>query len=200
MTTQVHGRAVVVIRDGSRPVESEADVLISDAVETAIAVRVADCVPLLMADRVRGVVAAVHAGWRGTAVRAAVAAVGAMERQFGSRPSDLVAAVGPTIGACCYEVGTDLVDAFAAAGHARHLIGRWFLAPPPRRGERSRPRLRLDLSLANRDQLVAAGVPEDQIFVSGLCTAMRLDVFTSFRAERETAGRMVGVIRASRPS
>jgi len=86
--------------------------LISDAPDIAIAVRVADCVPLLMADRTRGVVAAVHAGWRGTVARVAVAAVDALGREFGTRPQDLIAAIGPNIGACCYEVGTELVDAF----------------------------------------------------------------------------------------
>jgi YfiH family protein len=199
MVTQVHGRNVVVIRDGSpspatRP---EADVLVSCATETAIAVRAADCVPLLMADRARGVVAAVHAGWRGTAARAAVAAVEALEREFGTRPADLTTAIGPCIGACCYEVGTELVDAFAAEGHERHLIDRWFLAPPPPRGSQDRPRLRLDLARATSDQLVLAGVPEDQIHVSGLCTAMHLDVLTSYRREREKAGRLVGIIRAN---
>jgi hypothetical protein len=149
-----------------------------------------------MADRVRGVVAAVHAGWRGTAARAAGAAVEALGREFGTRPADLVAAIGPCIGGCCYEVGTELVDAFAAAGHERHLIDRWFIAPPPPRPSREQPRLRFDVAGANRDQLVLAGVPEDQIHLSGLCTAMHLDVLTSYRAEKEKAGRQLGVIRA----
>ncbi len=199
MVTQVHGREVVVVRTGSsvptpRP---EADVLISNAPDIAIAARAADCVPLLMADRERGVVAAVHAGWRGTAAGAAVAAVDALGREFGTSPSDLVAAIGPNIGPCCYEVGTDLVDAFAAAGHERYLIDRWFLSPPPARGSNERPKLRLDVARANIDQLILAGVPEAQIYTSGLCTAMHLDVLTSYRKEKEKAGRIAGVIRAS---
>jgi len=198
MLTQVHGREVVVIRKGSplpqhRP---EADVIISDAPDIAIAVRAADCVPLLLADRSRGVVAAVHAGWRGTAARAAGAAVDALAREFGTRPADLVVAIGPSIGVCCYEVGTELVDAFAAAGHERYLIDRWFQSPPPPRGSNDRPGLRLDVSRANCDQLILAGVPEDQIYASGLCTAMHLDVLTSYRKEKEKAGRIAGVIRA----
>jgi hypothetical protein len=199
MATQVHGRTVIVVRQGGevpsqRP---EADAFVSDAPDIAVAVRAADCVPLLMADRARGVVAAVHAGWRGTAARAAVAAVDALTREFGSRPSDLVAAIGPSIGPCCYEVGSSLVDAFAAAGHERHLIDRWFLAPPPPRGSHERSPLRLDVAGANRDQLVLAGVPEEQIHLAGLCTAMHLDVLTSYRAEKEKAGRIVGAIRAN---
>jgi copper oxidase (laccase) domain-containing protein len=122
-----------------------------------------------------------------------------MGLHFGTRPEDLVVAIGPAIGTCCYEVGPELVDAFAAQGHARYLIDRWFLAPPPRRGERARPALRLDLVGANRDQLVLAGVAEDRIHAVGLCTANHLEVLTSFRAEREHAGRMAGVIRAVRP-
>jgi YfiH family protein len=217
LLTQVHGNAVVVVRRAERgprgseeqdPVggskeqdppygRPEADALVSDDHHTAIAVRAADCVPLLMADRRRGVVAAVHAGWRGTAARAAPAAVQALTREFGTEPRDLVVAIGPSIGPCCYEVGSELVDAFAAAGHERHLIQRWFATPPPPRGSRFRPALRLDVAGANRDQLVIAGVDEHNIYMSGLCTAMHLDVLTSYRAEKESAGRIAAVIAAS---
>jgi YfiH family protein len=198
MARQVHGRTVVVLRAGDAPpsVAPEADVFVSSSPDVAVAIRVADCVPLLMADRTRGVVAAVHAGWRGTAVRAAVAALDTLAREFGTKPADIVAAIGPNIGACCYEVGTELVDAFAAAGHERYLIDRWFLAPAPPRGSRERPKLRLDVAGSNRDQLLLAGVPEEQIYSSGLCTAMHLDVLTSYRAEKDTATRLAGVIRA----
>jgi polyphenol oxidase len=197
MAKQVHGRTVVVVRDGPAvPAAPEADAFVSSSPEVAVAIRVADCVPLLMADRSRGVVAAVHAGWRGTAARAAVAALEALEREFGTIPADVVAAIGPSIGPCCYDVGSELVDAFAAAGHERHLIDRWFLAPAPPRGSRERPTLRLDVAGANRDQLLMAGVPENQIHVSGLCTAMHLDVLTSYRAEKDAAGRLAGVICA----
>jgi YfiH family protein len=197
---QVHGRAVVVIREGEAlPSEPPpADALVSDARAVAVAVRAADCVPLLIADRRTGAVAAVHAGWRGTAASVAVAAVEAMARAFGTVPGDLVAAIGPSIGPCCYEVGTELVDAFAAAGHARHLVDRWFLAPKPRRGERERPKLRLDVAGANRDQLILAGVNEADIHLSALCTAEHLDVLTSYRAERDRAGRLAAAIVAAR--
>ena len=210
---QVHGAAVVRLKADATstglfmPPASppEADVLVSDSPDVAIAVRAADCVPVLMADRVTGAVAAVHAGWRGTAARAAVAGLHALEREFGSRPSDVMVAIGPSIGPCCYEVGSDLVDAFAAAGHERYLIDRWFSPPPPSAFaegfggmRRARPPLRLDIAGANRDQLILAGVPEEHIHEAGLCTAMHLDVLTSFRAEKEHAGRIAGVIRARR--
>jgi copper oxidase (laccase) domain-containing protein len=113
-----------------------------------------------------------------------------MAREFGSRPADLVVAIGPAIAPCCYEVGSDVVDAFAAAGHERYLIDRWFLTPRERT-------MRLDVPGANRDQLVLAGVREENIHACGLCTAMHLDVLTSYRAERERAGRIAAAIRAS---
>ena len=197
--SQVHGRAVATVRPGEawrRPWPA-ADVLVSRDRQTAVAVRAADCVPLLMADPVTGAVAAVHAGWRGTSVGAAAAAVDALAREHGARAADLVVAIGPCIGSCCYEVGTELVDAFAEAGHERYLIDRWFLAPAPPRGSRERPRLRLDLAGANRDQLILAGVDEARIHTSGLCTAMHPDVLTSYRAEGAQAGRLAAVILAT---
>ena len=199
MAKQVHGRAVVVMRRGDAlpSVAPEADAFVSDSADVAVAVRVADCVPLLVADRVRGVVAAVHAGWRGTAARAAVAALDALDREFGTKPADVVVAIGPSIGPCCYEVGSELVDAFAAAGHERHLIDRWFLAPAPPRGSRERPKLRLDVAGANRDQLVLAGVPEEQIHLVGPLhrdASGRAHVVP--RREGQTPRRLAGVIRA----
>jgi YfiH family protein len=198
---QVHGRAYVVLRAGQPPSNGErpeADALVSNDASTAIAVRAADCVPVLIADRATGAVAAVHAGWRGTSAGVVGAAVVALAAEFGSRPDDLVAAIGPSIGVCCYEVGPELVDAFAAAGFERHLIDRWFTSTPPPRGSRARNPLRLDVAGANRDQLLLAGVPEAQVHVSGLCTAMHLDVLTSYRAEKAQAGRLVAAIRAAR--
>jgi YfiH family protein len=201
MVHQVHGRNVVVVRDDAVPATRlEADALISDVRDVAIAVRAADCVPLLMADVRTGAVAAVHAGWRGTAAGAAAAAVNALAREFGTHADDLIVAIGPSIGPCCYEVGTELVDAFAAAGHERYLIDRWFAARPPARGAfrptagGDVPKLRLDVPGANRDQLILAGVREENIHLAGLCTAEHLDVVTPYRVEKEKAGRIAGVI------
>jgi polyphenol oxidase len=192
--TQVHGRGVVVVKprpDGppasARP---QADILVSQDPETALAVRAADCVPLLIADPGTRAVAAVHAGWRGTAAGAATAAVEALAREFGARPRDLVAAIGPSIGTCCYEVGPELIEAFLAAGHSREHVDRWFMTP----AAVGRPRL--DTWAANRDQLMIAGVLEENIHISGLCTASNVDIFPSFRVEKEHTGRLLGVIRA----
>jgi polyphenol oxidase len=205
---QVHGREVRVIRRGSPPpVERPAcDALVSDGPETAVAIRAADCVPVLLADARTGAVAAVHAGWRGVAAGTIGTAVDALMREFGASPAHIHAAIGPAIGSCCYEVGSELVDAFASAGHARHLIDRWFQSSPAPRGNFSRARgtgdrspLRLDLPGASRDQLVLAGLAEERIYLSGLCTAMHLDVLTSYRAEKDRAGRIVAAIRPFTP-
>ena len=191
--TQVHGRSVLIAGPVGTPADpSHADVLLSGESGMAVAVRAADCVPLLIADARSGAVAAVHAGWRGTAAGAATAAVEALQQHFGGRAADFVAAIGPCIGACCYEVGADVVDAFAAAGHPRRMVDRWFRLSSS--GTPARPSLRLDVAAANRDQLVLAGVPETQVHVSGLCTAMHLELFASFRAEGNAAGRIAGVV------
>ncbi len=194
--TQVHGRNAVVLRQGSldrmqRSGRLEADILVSNDPHTAVAVRAADCVPLLLADPGTRAVAAVHAGWRGTAAGAATAAVATLVREFGATPRDIIAAIGPSIGVCCYEVGPELVDAFVAAGHSRQQVARWFRTP----AEAVKPRL--DTWAANRDQLIEAGLAEDNIYVSGLCTASNLEWFPSFRIEKKGTGRLIGVIRSS---
>lgn len=191
LVRQVHGATVSAARRG-RPspwTRPEADVIVSDDPSSAIAVRVADCAPVLLADCRIGVVSAAHAGWRGTVQGAAASAVRAMRESFGSNPADLVAAIGPCLGACCGEVGPEVVAAFRDAGHPAVSVARWFTAGT---GDRSY----LDLSLANRDQVEAAGVPASQIHVAGLCTKSFAGVFHSYRAAKEHAGRMVGIIRA----
>jgi YfiH family protein len=188
---QVHGCAVVsVLAEEQAPAMAttpEADAIVSNDPARVVTVQSADCVPVLLADPVTGTVGAVHAGWRGTAARAVRAAVDAM-RRLGARPADLVAAIGPSIGPCCYEVGEELVDAFAAARHPATDLERWFI-----RSVAGKPRL--DLPSANRDQLVAAGLRPDRVHPCGLCTASNLDVLYSFRAEGPSTGRLVAAIR-----
>lgn len=188
---QVHGRAIAVVRRGDAiPAERpEADILISDDSRSAIAVRVADCAPILVADRRTGVVAAAHAGWRGAMQDVAAATVRAMRETFvGADPGTLVVAIGPSLGSCCGEMGPEVLDAFRAAGHAEEDLARWF-APGPR------GRAHFDLALANRDQFERAGVPAASIHVAGLCTRCRPDIFHSYRAAGASAGRMAGAIR-----
>jgi YfiH family protein len=196
---QVHGRAVRVASTGATAAEErpDADALVTRDPAHAVAVRAADCAPILLADQATGAVAAVHAGWRGTAAGIVGATVAAMTREYGSRPGDLIAAIGPSIRPCCYEVGSELVDAFAAAGHPRHLVDRWFQVRDPGSGVRDPKKgLFLDVAGANRDQLLLAGLADERIYDCGLCTAMHPDVLTSYRIEKEKAGRLAGVIRS----
>lgn len=190
---QVHGRTVAVASKGlttpwHRP---EADAVISDDPSVALVVRVADCAPILLADRSTGAVAAVHAGWRSTMHRIVEAAVSSMRRRYDTNPADLVAAIGPSLGACCGEMGEEVIDAFRRSGHDDGAIERWFKREPGRRPH-------LDLWRANREQLEQAGVSSAAIHVSALCTRTYADIFHSYRAAGSQAGRMAAVIRANR--
>jgi YfiH family protein len=206
---QVHGADSLIYRAGrAAPAAAPADIVAGDDPSLAWCVQTADCVPILVADRGSGAVAAAHAGWRGTALRVASAAVASMIG-LGSRPSDLVAAIGPSIGPCCYEVGADVRDRFRDAGFGAADLDGWFASVPailpgnrstarvP--GDVSAPTLFLDLWRANRDQLAAAGIPNDRIFVAGLCTASHDQTFCSYRREGARAGRLAAVIRSSTP-
>lgn len=186
---QVHGAAVRVVRDADlhQPVP-DADALVTKDAGVAVAVVAADCVPILIADPSTGAVAAIHAGWRGTAANVAAATIATLTREWSVTPATLVAAIGPSIGACCYAVGPELVTAFEAAGHVPAQLARWFTATPDR--------LVLDLWAANRDLLLDAGLQSVNIHVAGLCTQTHRDVFESFRADGELAGRMAAIIVA----
>ena len=207
---QVHGAATLVYRQGDAPPDrgtpsTEADVVVSDADDLALAIQTADCLPLLFADRRTGAVAAAHAGWRGLALSVPVVAVEQLAGQFGSRPADLMVAIGPAIGACCYEVGEEVRARFHSAGFASSQLARWFTSDPVLSpGNPPMPSLSatrranhwfFDGSQAARDQLESAGVPAAQIFVSGLCTASHADVLCSYRRDGSAAGRMAAVVR-----
>lgn len=206
---QVHGRAILVHRAVRKePVAPpQADIIIggdiSGDLSAVLAIQTADCVPLLMADRRTGVVAAAHAGWRGLAAGVPAATVAALAREFGSRQGDLIAAAGPAIGACCYEVGADVRACFEAGDFSPAEIDRWFheqplatalnpsmpgLASPRRPGHWF-----FDAWRATLDQLEAAGVPPAQIHIAELCTASH-EILCSYRREGTGAGRMAGAI------
>jgi YfiH family protein len=190
---QVHGAAVAFGSSEQTPWRRpEADVIATADPRVAVGVRVADCVPVLLAEDSGRAVAAVHAGWRGTAARAAIAGVEAMQR-YGVRPERLVAAVGPSIGPCCYEVAEHTFDAFREAGHHETLLGRWFARTAP-------GKYHLDLWRATRDQLEGAGLLPANVHVAGLCTMTHQETFHSYRAHGKHAGRMLAAIRTTQPA
>ncbi|HEY0285150.1 MAG TPA: peptidoglycan editing factor PgeF [Vicinamibacterales bacterium] len=162
----------------------DADIAITDDPAVAVSVKAADCVPILLADRRTGAVAAIHAGWKGTAAGAAIVAVRALTLRYGTNPEDVIAAVGPSIGPCCYEVGPDLAAQFSSHPEAP----TWFS-----RAEKPH----LDLWRATRDQLERAGVPPGQIHVCALCTFDHAAVFHSYRRDGKGAGRLVAAVRSA---
>jgi len=195
---QVHGAAVVVRRRGNPPgvispaasALPQADILVSNDPALAVAVQAADCVPILIADRRAGAVAAAHAGWRGLSSRVPRATVRALSAAFESRVSDLVAAVGPSISAEHYEVDAAVRNAFESAGFSDAQLRRWFL-PGVRPAH-----WQFDGWAAAREQLADAGIADDQIFVAGLCTFTRADLLCSYRRDGKAAGRIAAAIRA----
>jgi polyphenol oxidase len=182
---QVHGARVVRVAAPCAPSE-EADAVLSTAEGVAACVSVADCVPVLLADPETGAVAAVHAGWRGTVARAAAEGVLALARETGAPASRLLAAVGPSIGPCCYEVSEDLAARF------RSELG------PEVVGEGARPHL--DLWTANARVLAEAGVRADRVEVLRRCTSCEREVFFSHRRDAGRTGRQVAFIAPRAPT
>jgi purine-nucleoside/S-methyl-5'-thioadenosine phosphorylase / adenosine deaminase len=178
---QVHSGVVCDIEDTS----AAGDAVEGDAAVTALSgvilgIQTADCVPILVADSQARAIAAIHAGWRGTAAGISETAVSRLAEKFGVDPKALTAAVGPHIGVCCYEVGEEVVKA----------IGDDSLFE--RRPEWPKPHL--NLAEANRRQLVRAGMAEAQIEISSLCTRCREDLFFSYRRDGKNTGRLFSVI------
>lgn len=201
-----------VVRVGSADVEraqaGKADGLMTDEPGVLLAVLTADCIPVLVADSRRRAVAAFHAGWRGTVKRIVEAGVGRMRLDFGSRPEDLVAAIGPGVGACCYGVGDEVLSAFESQfTYARELFREVYDQDPMRRrypmlfmtqrapGHSSVGyALHLDLVEANRRQLLAAGLSPNAIQVVGGCTNCQPTLFFSHRGAQGRTGRMMAAI------
>lgn len=160
------------------PSGADGDALITDKPGLLLVVKTADCLPILLVDPVRRAIAAVHAGWRGTAAGIAAAAVAALRDRFGSRPADLWAGLGPSIGPGCYEVGRDVAE-------SRPGRPEWGKALRPVAG---RPdRFTLDLPGANRAQLLAVGLAPDHIGPAGACTHCSPDLLSWRRDHRSDA-------------
>ena len=174
---QVHGASV---RRAPWTGHPEADAAVAETAGLVLGIETADCLPVLVVDQVRRAVAAAHAGWRGTAAGVARAAVAALVAG-GSRPRDLIAATGPGIGPCCYEVGDELRSAFGD-GAAE------FFRPGPR----GRPHL--DVRAANERQLRDAGIDPSRIHRVADCTRCRADLYHSYRRDGKEAGRMINFV------
>ena len=171
---QVHS-ADCVLAGGRSGILGVGDALLENSPGSVIAVKTADCIPILVADPHHRAVAAVHAGWRGTAAGIVQRAVKEMQEHFGSDPADLEAALGPGILECCYEVGPEVAERFGRRGRAR-----------------------LDLPGLNRLQLIQAGVSASRIYVSNLCTMCQPEKFHSFRRDKDAAGRLYSFIGIQR--
>jgi YfiH family protein len=180
---QIHSD-VVQIADRDCGCVGEGDALATDRPGLLLAVKTADCLPILLADEKRRVVAAIHAGWRGTARGIARRTVETLRRNFSCRPEDLWVAIGPGISRCCYEVGPEVAEKF------RRLLPEL---------ERVQGSVRLELAEANRRELVAAGVAVERIWTAGLCTCCRPEEFHSHRREPSLRGRMWSVIGIRTP-
>jgi YfiH family protein len=186
---QVHGDTVALVNSlefESDP-DDKADGLISDLHGILVAAKTADCVPVLLGDSKTRAFAAVHAGWRGTVQSIVEKAIAKMTEKFSTDPADLIAAIGPAAGKCNYEVGADVIEAFAA-----NFVHSEKYFTQTREGHAL-----VDLHSANLDQLVAAGVANENIYTAPFCTMERPDLFFSYRLEKQKfgkTGRLMSVI------
>lgn len=207
---QFHSNLVIVAKDedASRERPRKADGVITGTPGLLIAIQTADCIPVLVADKKRRVVGGFHAGWRGTVKRIVELGVGRMRLEFGCRPEDLMAAIGPGVGQCCYAVGEEVRSEFESQfSYAGELFREVFDSDPVRTRypmlfltQRAPghspigPEVHLDLIEANQRQLLDAGLKASAISVAGGCTSCHTELFFSHRASRGHAGRMMSVI------
>ena len=180
LAKQIHSACFVRVDSASLPPTTEADGLMTNQPGLLLGVQTADCVPVLVADPVTRSVAGFHAGWRGTVQRIVEQGIVGMSGEFGSDPGDLLAAIGPSIGQCCYVVGEEVDAAFRREfSYAQELLT---------------PDMGLDLKEANRRQLVEAGLDPESICVIPDCTGCQPELYFSHRAQKGVTGRMLSVI------
>ena len=180
MPHQVHKTEIVAVDETSQESQLEGvDALMTNVSGLCIGVSTADCIPVLLYDRVHRAVSAIHAGWRGTVKRIVEKTVAQMTAVYGSRPADMIAQIGPGIHIESFEVGDEVYNAFAAAGFAMESISR-------RYGEK----WHIDLPECNRRQLLSTGIPEAQISVSPICTYQHPDLYFSARRLGINSGRI----------
>jgi len=184
--SQIHSDQVHIIEDAAaQRNRREGDALATRNPGVCLGVLVADCFPILLADPVNGAVAAIHSGWRGTAARIAAKTVEVMKASFGSDPGQILAAIGPGIRSCCFEVGIEVVQLFADS----------YPGPALARQSEDRPgKYLLNLSQGLRLQLAGAGLRPDHVFDLDVCTRCNPNEFFSYRVEGPGAGRQMAII------
>jgi YfiH family protein len=190
--SQVHGREVIVLdgepESGNLVMAGEGDAAVTSERNRLLVIQSADCVPILLADPITGWIAAVHAGWRGTALRILDTVVDALEER-GVRAENLFSAFGPAISRDSYEVGPDVVQRVTEAYDGVPVDTS---ASKKGRGDRTL----LDVAAFNRALLLHRGIPSAQLFESGLCTFERSDLFPSYRRDGPGTGRILtGIVR-----
>jgi YfiH family protein len=185
---QVHGADVRVVQSvaDAKPAENTlgetvyCDVIVSAAKGVLAGVKTADCVPILIGDPKTGAFAAVHAGWRGTVATAVIAGVEQLAKDYDARPEGLRVAIGASAGPCCYEVGSEVIEAFTS----KFADGDKLFTP-------TRPgHAMVDLLTANREQLISTGVKPERIHTAPICTMCRTDLFFSYRKEKSVHGKV----------
>ena len=158
---------------------ADCDALVTDLKDVVLTILTADCVPILLYDKEKKVVAAVHAGWKGTKAEIAAKTVRRMQAVFGSEPEDIVAGIAPSIGRCCYEVGEEVAKHFFDLPEGYTQKGEKYM---------------LDLPYINKYQLLESGLKEEHIEMSGICTACETERFFSYRKEQGCSGRFMSMI------
>jgi hypothetical protein len=207
---QIHSNLLIHCgaEDARRKRPRKGDGLMTDEPGLLLGIQTADCIPVLVADRKRRAVAAFHAGWRGTVKRIVESGVGRMRLAFGSRPEDLIAAIGPGIGPCCYSVGEEVLSSFESqfvyahelfcevydSDAVRTKYPMLFLTQRAPGHSQIGPSLHLNLVEANRRQLLSAGLKPRAIHFVGGCTSCQPDLFFSHRGSQGHTGRMMSVI------
>jgi YfiH family protein len=188
VVNQVHGKEILTIdrplADIIVPEPPQFDAIITDQPGVAIGIKTADCVPIFFVDKVKRIIGVAHAGWRGTALSIAAKLVDTLITGFGCRTDDLIAAIGPAIGPCCYQVDEPVFNAMRG-----HKGRETFVSSAQAKGK-----WMLDLPLANKMQIIGRGILDRNIYTAGCCTSCNRDMFYSHRGEGENTGRQLNFI------
>jgi len=169
--------------NGLEDAVSDCDALITNKKGVVLTILTADCVPVLLYDKQKEVIAAIHAGWKGTEAKIVAQTIQKMIKVYDSDPKDIIAGVAPAIGRCCYEVGKDVAKYFFNEPRSFDMLGEKYM---------------LDLPFINKKQLLDSGLLEEHIEMSGVCTSCEAERFFSYRKEQGCSGRFMSMIGLSR--